>query len=435
MSFSSMLELIPASAIYRRRPLDPRLNALKAWREAAAEFVIPDQDRQAWETLAFVTQVPSPHLAPGQLSFVRKVLGHNAECLAALDRGMERGQLQFAELPSLERVAEEIDFVTRLDEAARLRLLRFRLWYSEGDIVAAAEELFRLEKIGTMVCQGEGQMLHYLIGLRLRETALRGFGHLAAGQQTPLRVLDRIQETLEEGLRASDGLIQSLRAELCWITLVQLDRTLEDADLEKIVDLLLQIYYVPFRVSAARGPGSEQSAIADGLLKERRQQLLFLLHDHPHPLDKHGTARLMGAIVAETIRDLNHYRRPSNLNVVRQLHSMRRKMRAYRLARKTRFWPIELMPKRQIESTSNVDAMPPPANVIVVCTSPENLTLDRLTALRAKLRRIDNPIGMMLAERLMAIDYSAYLLEHLRKLKTMCGLIKRQLTAATEIKG
>ena len=133
-----------------------------------------------------------------------------------------------------------------------------------------------------------------------------------------------------------------------------MDRTLEDPDLEKVVDKLLEVYYVPRSNLTVRMRGPEHAAIADGWLEERRRQILLLLGDHPKPLDKAATARLMGVVVAETIRDLNHSRQPAFLDVIGQLHSMRRKMRLYRLARKTRFWPVELTPGVQIDTTGGM---------------------------------------------------------------------------------
>ena len=186
-----------------------------------------------------------------------------------------------------------------MGEVARLYLIRSRLEFSEGDPVAAAESLFRLEKIGSMICNGEGQILHYLIGLELRTAAVRGFGHLAANPQTPRAVLERILETLDDGLESPDGLAQSLRVDLATIALAQLDRTIDGPDLEKVVDKLLEVYYAPRRNPTAQGRGPEHAAIADGWLEERRRQILRLLHDHPNPFDKAATARLMGVIVAD----------------------------------------------------------------------------------------------------------------------------------------
>jgi hypothetical protein len=155
------------------------------------------------------------------------------------------------------------------------------------------------------------------------------------------------------------------------------------------------------------------------------------LSDHPRPLDKAATARLMGVIVAETIRDLKHSRQPAFLDLVGQLHSMRRKMRLYRLARKVRFWPIALTPGVQID-TSGVK-LAEKGEVTTFQLPSENLSEERLRALQTNLRHIENPIGLMLAEHHMAYDYSPHLLEHLGRMKTMCDLIKQRLAAEDKI--
>ena len=415
--------------------MDPCLNALGPWKVATEKFVAPDVANHVWTDLVYAARVSVMRLSPVDLQFGRDILQQNADCLDALDQGLERGQLQFDEFQSLEQVPATTDFISRLGEVARLRLIRFRIWFSEGDLVSAAEELFRMEKMGAMICNGEGQMLHYLNGLWLRAAAVRGFGHLAANIRTPWAVLERVLETLNQGLKASDGLGQSLRIDLCTIALAQLDRTLEDPNLETVVDRLLEIYYVPRGNLTVKIRGPEHAAIANGWLEDRRRQILLLLGDHPKPFDKSATARLMGVIVAETIRDLNNSRRPAFLNVVGELHSMRRAMRRYRLARKMRFWPAELSPGMRVDLAGGRSAKPgKDAAITTVQLPPDNLTEDRLKFLQAKLRRIDNPIGLMLAEHLMAYDYSPHLLEHLRRMKTMRGLLRQRLATGDEIK-
>ena len=66
-------------------------------------------------------------------------------------------------------------------------------------------------------------------------------------------------------------------------------------------------------------------------------------------------------------------------------------------------------------------------DVTTIQLPAENLSDARLTTLQAKLRGINNPIGLMLAEQTMAYDYSPHLLEHLQKMKTMRGLLKQRL--------
>src|SRR5208282_5119659 len=213
MSLPSLLKLIPPKAVYRRTPLEPRLNALGPWQEATKKFVVPADENGIWPELVYATQVPAQRILPAHLEFAKMVLRQNADCIEALDRGLDRGQFQFGDFQTLKQASLETEFVSRLGAAARLRLIRFRLWFSEGDPISAAEELFRLEKTGSMICYGEGQVLHYLIGLWLRAAAVRGFGRLAADRDTPLAVLERISETLDESLKAPDGLAQSLRVD------------------------------------------------------------------------------------------------------------------------------------------------------------------------------------------------------------------------------
>ncbi len=382
MSLKSLLELIPPQAAYRRIPLDRRLNALGPWQEAAAKFIVPADDNGMWTALVYASQVSALRLLPAHRTFAQGVLDRNADCLAAIDRGLVRGQLQFAEFRSLEQVPADTEFASCLGEIARLYLIRFRLYYSEGDFVAAADELFRLEKIGRMICTGEGQMLHYVIGLWLRSAVVRGFGHLAANPQTPVSVQEQILETLDDALTAPDGLADSLRVDLATIVLPQLDLTVDDADLPQVVDALLEAYYRPLRIMDAKVPGSQHAAIADGLLEERRKQILFLLDGHPRPLDKRATAQLMGLTVAETIGDLRHARRPGFLGVVGQLHHMRRKLRLYRLAQKTRYWPVELTPGVPIDVTGGMGLKPPAEeDEIAVQVPAEGLSKARLKLL------------------------------------------------------
>ena len=142
MSLSLLLELIPSAAAYRRLPLDPRLNALEPWQEATDKFVTPEGENHLWSGLVHATQMWAVQILPAQLQVAREVLAQNAACLDALDRGIERGRLQFAELESLEQITAGTNFVSRLGEVARLHLIRFRLCVSEGDFVSAAERSF-----------------------------------------------------------------------------------------------------------------------------------------------------------------------------------------------------------------------------------------------------------------------------------------------------
>ncbi len=55
--------------------------------------------------------------------------------------------------------------------------------------------------------------------------------------------------------------------------------------------------------------------------------------------------------------------------------------------------------------------------VAIRLPQPEGLNETRLKAAQSKLRRIANPIGLMLAEQLMAFDYGPHLLDHLNTVR------------------
>ena len=111
-----------------------------------------------------------------------------------------------------------------------------------------------------------------------------------------------------------------------------------------------------------------------------------------------------------------------------QLQGMRRKLRLNRLAKKTRFWPLELSPAASIEANGyGAGNLPQVEAITTIAAADEKLTDDRLAALNARLRGIDNPIGLTLTEHLMARDYSPRLLDHLRMMRTMRGLLRQRL--------
>jgi hypothetical protein len=138
----------------------------------------------------------------------------------------------------------------------------------------------------------------------------------------------------------------------------------------------------------------------------------------------------MGTITAETIGDLEHVRRPSFLDVAGQLHSMRRKLRLFRLTQKTRYWPEELTPGVQIDVSGGMGLKQPVDEDIVAIQMPgEGLSDARMKLSRSKLRRIENPIGLMLTEQQMAFDYCPHLISHLNSMKTMRRLMRQRLAA------
>ena len=142
----------------------------------------------------------------------------------------------------------------------------------------------------------------------------------------------------------------------------------------------------------------------------------------------------MGTITAETIGDLSHASRPAFLDVAGQLHGVRRKLRLFRLSQKTRYWPLELSPGMQIDVTGGMGLRPPVDEDIVAIQLPgKSLDDARLKVSRSKLRRMANPVGLMLTKQRLVFDYVPHLLNHLNTMKAMRRLMKQRLAAKRRI--
>lgn len=399
MSLKSLLELVPPAAVYRRVPLAPERSALEPWSQAVEAFVKPSDEDDLWGELVNVSNDRGEGIPTATVDLAQEVLDQNAAALELLYEGITLERVQFPEFSTLETIPADSEFICRLGELARLPLVRFKLLAGDGDFPAAAEEIVRMLRAGEMICNGDGQMLHYLIGLWIRGAAVRAVSRLASDPHVPPTVLARLLETIQQSLKSPDGLAQSLRVDFCSMSLAQLDRAVEGPSLEAVVDRILEVYFLPRQRLVERTQGLAKAA-ENVWLSRRRQQMLALLEGHSRPFDKIATARLMGTMVAETIHDLHYAERSSFLGLGGKLRRLRHHFRHGRLARKTRFWPPDLSPGLPLDA-GRADAAPSSGH----------------RHGREKLRGVENPIGLVLVEHLLTFDYSPFMFEHRTRLR------------------
>jgi hypothetical protein len=283
--------------------------------------------------------------------------------------------------------------------------------------------------IGEMICAGDGQMLHYLIGLWIRSAALRSIGRLGAHPDIPRPLLDELLHAVARSLRVPDGLAQSLRVDFCTITLPQLDRTSDEGGLETIVDKLLATYYSSHAPLGDDVGLSATVELAEDWVAWRRQQILALLAGHPRPYDKAATARLMGLLTARVVREARYAEQFGDLSLLGKLHRLRRQFFRHRLQAKTRFWPVELTPGFPYGATGRgnfaADAEQTAASAL---GARQLLTERRRAAAQRRLHKIPNPIGLILVEHLAAFDYSPFMFQH----RTVAANIRRLLAQRAE---
>jgi len=427
-SISALLGAVGPRAVYRRVPLSDERNALGPWRAAVEQLVKPEDEADGWGGLIYGSseEEEGAALAAGQLAFARELLHRNAEALRLLDEGIRRGALQFPEFHDLEQVAPNTQFACKLGEVARLPYIRSKLLAAEGDLAAAAEETLRVLRIGRMICGGDGQMLHYLIGLWIRSAALRGIGRLVARDDLPRPAVEGFLRALQAGLDGHDGLAQSLRVDFCTISLPRLARTVDDQDLETVVDRVLAVYYTPRQPPVIPIDPAHSEDMAGEWLAWRRRQILKILEGHPKPFDKAATARVMDTMVAQTLGEIRYVERAGGLRLVGKLHRLRRHYHRQWLRRRTRYWPAPLAPGFPYESGLRGDPESAPGQLAAtISIARQLLTETALVTAREKLRRVQNPIGLVLAEHLLAFDYSPFMFQH----RSMANQTRRLLAS------
>ena len=429
MAAESLFAYVPSLVVYRRTPLEADCNALEAWQQAAERFVKPRDESDLWGELIYGSSEANGELAfPAKdRGWANRILGENAAALELLDKGLARGRLQFPEFHGLKQIPADSEFVCKLGEVARLPLIRFKILAADGQYTAAADELVRLQQIGEMICNGDGQVLHYLIGLWIRSAALRGIERLARHTGTPSGGLERLVEAVNGELHTPDGLAQSVRVDFCSISLSQLDATTEDADLEKVVSRIMDLYYTPRRDGAAKPAAWRLVSDSEDLLARRRQQVMTLLEDHPKPFDKFATARMMGAVIGRMIHDLLRAEKTRFVALAGKLHQLRSHLQRNGLTRKMKSWPVELAPGFPYELFERENDAPqdPASEMLPAVRDP--LSDDKIAAARARLRRVANPIGLLLVEHLMTFDYSSFMFEHRVKLLRVRRLLRARL--------
>jgi hypothetical protein len=412
MALDILFEQIPKSVAYHRTPLDDAHNALGPWREAIRRFVPPDEEEDLWGELISAAEegddAENRRVASSPES-VRELLAANRRSLELLHEGIARGRLQFPRFEYPGRPDEDTDLVVHLGEVAWLPFVCSRLLAEDHDMAGAAREMIALLRMGELICNGDGQLLHYLIGAWIRKAAAGGIRRLAARKNVPPEVLADLFEAVERGMESPDGLARSLRADFCSITLPQLDRMPEGEEIQAFADRLMDLGH-----TGEPRPGLLRVANPDSRendLDRSLQEAISLLEGHPRPFDRLATARLMGQRLAQWLDVLEQQPAASNRGFASHLR---------RLLRLSRRFPF--VHSRRGESDSGAGE---PGSHDDWAEFRALLETD-LSAARERLKELDNPVGLILAERLMPADVSPFLLEHRAALEeTRKLLLKR----------
>lgn len=415
MCQSSLLRYVPGKARYRRQRLEDRRNAWFAWREAARVVVpIGEDDRVLWDVLWGDEKTEEPVDFPtgeGRRR-VHEWLGANGRARELTDEGLRRGKFQFLESRGPGHFGEDPGAIIGFRDLSRVRFIRAEALAADGDLQAAAEELAAGLRMGAMICAGDGYVSSHMFGDLIQGEATKGISRLAERHPLPREALETLVAAVDEGLDGHRGLAQSVRVDLCCGDLPELDALPGSDDLPATATKVL--WTTPEAKAHWRkvlGP----EGLPDGIMERQCEGFVDVLRGHPCPLDRRDTARLMGRIVADTVAYLESGGRSRRIGIRSLVARTRQRCRYRRRRRLSSLWPVEFTRHFVYAFFGNHED---------VCKSLgddeehvrkwiealmrahdrakergwELLTRDERSQLRAQLRGIHNPVGLLLLD-------------------------------------
>lgn len=438
MTPAQLLDLIPDSVRYRRRSIPEGENALIPWQQAVNILTPGDHEDGTFSELIYGTDDGKrAELPPGEdRERMKDLVNSNQRAFGLIEEGLARGAFQLPELTDFNQAfVSTYDIPTKLNEVSELRLIQTALHRAEGNTEAAADDLLMLLRMGEMVCNGDVLVSSYLLGSMSRKRASCRLISLIEEHPLPNHTRRSLRESVEQSLDIEDGLALSERVDFCSYTIPKFSLLQEDADLESLVDQLVDAYYDKQTTADWSPEDFSDEQISDAVREQRtqtrRQQILEILDGHPHPFDKRDTIRMAGGYVAERVSFSQLYDRDRSMELRDIWNSfILARFRDRQQSKVNRVWPAALSvgfsfdlfgedPKaeaRRLEVQPHMD----PKDYAAI----QPLTPKRLVEAKHQLRRVKNPVGIMLQPALCSIDVRNSVVEYRGQLRQIRDMLE-----------
>jgi len=424
MSQSNLLQYVPAEARYHYKPLDDEQNAVSYWSEAAAalgEFeenlheslygYLDDEDDSGKPRL-----LEEPHI-----SRLRTFVEDKKQVFELLRSGVQCRRVQFyADFDEQGGIEDHVDSMSSLRDLATAWLALARVRIAEGRYADAARELTDCGEMGYLLCCGESFVLQYLVGLTVSGIAQTGFRLLAAEGKSRGDSLDDLIVAVDRWIDESDQAARCYRVELCRFVIPEIDHLTACGSVESQVDRLLDHHYPnePF-------PDEDgQPTLAEDDIESRRQWrrdgIVSLVENHPHPFDPVATVRQLGQLVADQIARLQHRR----FSWTAPLRELGRRYRQSRFKARTRHWPNQFLVDFPFSCLGPGEhARQQVAELLELMGSQYRAELEppsepELQAARDRLRSVPNALGLLVAHALLPMDIFSSENLHRERLRT-----------------
>ncbi|MDT8391553.1 MAG: hypothetical protein RRC34_13705 [Lentisphaeria bacterium] len=209
---------------YKRAPLPPEDNAWTLWEQALEIFEIPgnkDGKELFWDASSWENPLPTGRKADELKAWIETV----KPSLDMFDRGVTLGKLQFPPIRFKDPIAHGL---SKLRSIAQVKTIQVRFLIQDGHYQQAAELSRRMNKAGRLILDGEGALIHYLVGISIKGMSLEAMCHFADIADVPDQILKEILASLPPARGPVPECAVALKIDYCSMTRPLLDRLQTD---------------------------------------------------------------------------------------------------------------------------------------------------------------------------------------------------------------
>jgi hypothetical protein len=401
---NSLLDLLPAALRYERRELPAEHNALGPWQEALACRSAREPDGVCVELIYGVwgedDVKPAPIPSGEARERVGSLLEENQRAFDLLDAGLARGRLQmpWPATPD-DAVGENRKFIQDVTSLGRLRFVRAKLLRADGRLDEAAAEFAALWAMGRMLCYGECLVWECIAASWLRNAGLSGLERRDLAGVASVETAEALEDESARERATAGGIAIAMVIDLVAVDVLTLDRIAE-GDAEDVVDSLLKAYYADRTILSDIGEEDCEDQVSAEIQQQRvalrRRQLVELLTGHPRLFDREDAVRLRGSGLEQQISSMD-VDPSSRINRLWERASEWRFSQKGRSRREfDRAWPASLQPI-PLEFFGHDEHAAAYRDLIPKLSELAPASAAALQKYRERLRRIDNPVGRLIA--------------------------------------
>jgi hypothetical protein len=306
---------------------------------------------------------------------------------------LQRGNLQLLNEDLFEFLGKDFkafDLMSAMREIARYQQATARQLFARRRFVDGNSMLWTAIRLGRLLCDSDSFVVHFLMGSGITSAALQLVQSIALDLDFPAEHVAKLVQVVDASYPSLDSFIRCNKIEVCYYFVPEIVRLPDAADLAALVDHLLK------RFTLFGFDAEDNFFVTEKDVQAKRRAMLTILDDHPAPLDKPQTVRIFSRFMAEVVQDLGAEWLRRNQRIGRDLRD------------EMKVWPPQASFMSDIFSdlTEEGEAKKKP------------LPTEQLQAAKHAVRKIENPVGKMLASDVTSYNHELRRVYHIAKLRS-----------------